>query len=341
MSFCWWLGSRWLAGRVPEPEPAGSGTLLAEALPAEAGLRLDVFLAERLGQARARVQRIVREGLVEVGGRVARRPSRPIQQGDRVTVGVEAKPAPAPVGAGRARLVYEDGMIAVVDKPAGMVVHPGPGHREGTLAQLAEGWGGSWSSLAGAERAGIVHRLDRGTSGLLVLARTDQAHRALARQLRTRTMGREYWAIAEGEFQEDRGRVEAAVGRDPRRPRRMAVSPGGRSASTEFTVLERWPHHTALRLRLLTGRTHQIRVHLAYIGRPLAGDGLYGSASRLGSARPALHAAMLHFQHPHDRRELTFVSRLPDDLEALRIEVGAVAGSRTAWPWPNPPVTEG
>ncbi|MGC1185441.1 MAG: pseudouridine synthase, partial [Candidatus Dormiibacterota bacterium] len=119
----------------------------------------------------------------------------------------------------------------------------------------------------------------------------------------------------------------------PQRPRRMAVGAAGRDATTEFTVLERWPQHTALQLRLRTGRTHQIRVHLAYIGRPLAGDALYGPGSMTGSARPALHAAMLHFSHPGDGRAMTFLSPLPEDLERLRIEVGAEPGSRAAWPW--------
>lgn len=267
---------------------------------------------------------------------VVRRPSQTVRAGDLI----ELQEEPAAVGETstpqEARLIYQDELVVVVDKPAGMVVHPGPGHRDGTLAQLVQTWGGEWSQEGGSERAGIVHRLDRGTSGLLVLARTEEAHRDLARQLRTRTMGREYWGLAQGAFQEDRGRIEAAIGRDPKRPRRMAVGAGGRDATTEFTVLERWPEHTALQLRLRTGRTHQIRVHLAYIGRPLAGDALYGPGSMVGSARPALHAAMLHFTHPGDGQAMTFQSPLPEDLERLRIEVGADPASRAAWPWQDP-----
>jgi 23S rRNA pseudouridine1911/1915/1917 synthase len=306
---------------------------LPAALQTEDGLRLDVFLAGRLGGTRAHLQRLVREGLVSVGGRPVQRPSQLIRLGDLVTVAQEAPPAALEQPPQEVRLVYQDELLVVVDKPAGMVIHPGPGHRQGTLAQLVQSWGGPWSTAGGEDRAGIVHRLDRGTSGLLVLARTEEAHRALARQLRTRSMGREYWALAEGEFREDRGRIEAAIGRDHKRPRRMAVGASGREAATEFNVLERWPNYTALQLRLLTGRTHQIRVHLAYIGKPLAGDGLYGTTSAKGSARPALHAAVLHFHHPADEREMAFVSPLPEDLEALRIEIGAPPGSRALWPW--------
>ncbi|MGH7643530.1 MAG: RluA family pseudouridine synthase [Candidatus Dormibacteria bacterium] len=306
---------------------------LAVATPAEVGVRLDIFLAGRLGRARAHVQQLVRQGLVAVNGQDVRHPAQGIRLGDLVEV--EEAPVPAAeVGPSPGvRRVYEDELLVVVDKPAGMVVHPGPGHQGGTLAQQIKSWGGPWSTAGGGDRPGIVHRLDRGTSGLLVLARSDQAHRALGQQLRSRTMGREYWALAQGEFREDRGRIEAAVSRDRRRPRRMMVGTGGREATTEFTVLERWPGHTALRLRLQSGRTHQIRVHLSYIGRPLAGDSLYGTGTGGSSARPALHAALLHFRHPADGREMTFVSPLPEDLEELRLRIGATPGSRAVWPW--------
>ncbi len=229
------------------------------------------------------------------------------------------------------RLVYQDELIAVVDKPAGLVVHPAPGHRGKTLADIVREWGGPWSEVAGRERPGIVHRLDRGTSGLMVLARTDTAHVELSQQLRARTMGREYWALVRGHFREARGRIDAAVGRDPAQPRRMAVTGGGREAATEFFVLERFADQTSIRLRLLSGRTHQIRVHLAYIGRPLVGDGLYGHGG--DRSRPALHAAMLHLRHPGSGREMVFCSRLPADLEKLRLSLGGSPEATTAYPW--------
>ncbi|MGC1406408.1 MAG: RluA family pseudouridine synthase [Candidatus Dormiibacterota bacterium] len=318
---------------MPEQSAPGAELQLPPAQPSEADLRLDLFLASHLGGGRAHAQRMVRSGLVSVGGLLVLRPSHPVRPGDVVSVGPEERPSVPEAPAGDLRVLYEDEFLAVVDKPAGMVVHPGPGHPEGTLAQLVQAWGGPWSLAGGGERAGIVHRLDRGTSGLLVLARTEEAHRHLARQLRTRTMGREYWALVEGGVREERGRIEAALGRDPTRPRRMGVGAAGRQAVTEFSVLERLPQHTALRLRLLTGRTHQIRVHLAYIGRPVVGDKLYGASGKEDAPRPALHAAMLHLLHPQDGREMAFVSPLPADLEALRLQVGATPGSRASWPW--------
>ncbi len=322
---------------VADPGPSESPPGPVLAFSAGAGPRLDVFLTEHLGVARGEAQRLVREGLVAVAGEVAWRPSRRLLEGQRVEVSARAPEVEQPPEALAPRLVYEDELFAVVDKPPGMVVHPGPGHRQGTLAQLVQAWGGSWSQAGGADRPGIVHRLDRGTSGLLALARTEHAHQALAQQLRERTMGREYWGLAEGEFQEDRGRIEAALSRDPRQPRRMAVGPGGRGAATEFTVLERWPGYTTLQLRLLTGRTHQIRVHLAYIGRPLVGDGVYGSPAARGSERPSLHAAMLHLRHPGDGREMEFVSPLPLDLERLRRRLGAPRATGAWWPWESVP----
>ncbi len=210
---------------------------------------------------------------------------------------------------------YRDEHLLVVDKPAGLVVHPARGHREGTLAQLLAGavadgeWGGD------AQRAGIVHRLDRDTSGLLVVARSEEVHRRLQRALAQRRIEREYLALVQGRPPARTGTIEAPIGRDPRVRTRMAV--GGnfpREARTHFTLERTLPGFSLLRLRLDTGRTHQIRVHLQAIGHPVAGDPEYGTAGLLGLQRQFLHAARLAFDHPLTRERVEVVSELPADL---------------------------
>ncbi len=301
------------------------------------GWRLDRVVAQGLPTSRAGAAALVRDGSVTVNGRPAGRPADPVRAGDRVgcPLPVEVPVPLPPAGTTPLRIVHEDAALAVIDKPAGLVVHPGAGHPSGTMVDWLRQHGGPWSQLGGPERAGIVHRLDRGTSGLLVVARTDSAHRQLQAQLADRTLGREYWALAEGGVLEQEGRVEAAIGRDPAHPRRMAVTGQGRDAVTEFSVLERLPRHTALRVRLRSGRTHQIRVHLAYIGRPVAADPLYGRRDPDLPDRPALHAAHLAFRHPVSGARCDFWSPLPPDLVALRLRRGAPAG--TASPWPPDP----
>jgi 23S rRNA pseudouridine1911/1915/1917 synthase len=210
------------------------------------------------------------------------------------------------------RVAYEDEHLLVVDKPAGLVVHPARGHREGTLAQLLAG------RAAGGEdpaRAGIVHRLDRDTSGLLVVARSDEAHRRLQALIRSRQLEREYLALVEGRPPARTGTIEAPIGRDPRVRTRMAV--GGdfpRQARTRFTLERSLEGFSLLRLRLDTGRTHQIRVHLRSIGHPVAGDPEYGTAGLLGLERQFLHATRLAFPHPITGEPVEVHSPLPDDL---------------------------
>jgi 23S rRNA pseudouridine1911/1915/1917 synthase len=214
-------------------------------------------------------------------------------------------------------VVYEDDALAVIDKPSGLVVHPAPGHPSGTLADGLKQRGTTWSLLGGAERAGIVHRLDRDTSGLLVVAKTEAAHRGLARQLSDRTLGRTYWALVHGGFREESGTIDAPIGRHPRDRRRMAIVEGGREAVTDFRVVERLNGATVLELSLRTGRTHQIRVHLASIGHPIIGDTIYGRPDST-LRRPALHAMRLRLVHPGDGTERTFDSELPAELVAAR-----------------------
>ena len=213
-------------------------------------------------------------------------------------------------------VIYEDDDLAVIDKPAGMVVHPAPGHYAGTLVHALLGRGGGWSAAGGAGRPGIVHRLDKGTSGLIVVARNDVAHRALAAQLSDRTLSRTYLAIARGQVKADAGELEGAIGRHPRERKRMAVVAGGRFARTRYTVLERKRTHTLLRCDLDTGRTHQIRVHLAALGHPVAGDVDYGGREPL-AARPMLHASRLRLRHPGTGAEMSFEAPTPPDFDAF------------------------
>ena len=281
--------------------------------------RLDLHVAASLGVTRSAARALVDAGHVSASGRRGR-PGQRVGPQDDVEV---VLPAASPAREDREgpsvelRVVLEDEWLAVVDKPAGLVVHPAAGHPHGTLADGLRQRGTTWSLLGGAERPGIVHRLDRNTSGLLVVAKTERAHRALAAQLADRTLGRTYWTLVRGAFVEDTAEVDAPIGRDPRHRQRMAVVDGGRPAQTDLRVLERHPATTALEVRLRTGRTHQIRVHLAHIGRPVVGDPLYGRRDDPFAPRPALHAARLRFVHPADGREVVVESPLPGDLVVL------------------------
>jgi 23S rRNA pseudouridine1911/1915/1917 synthase len=213
-------------------------------------------------------------------------------------------------------IVYEDADLAVIDKPAGMVVHPAPGHYSGTLVHALLGRGGSWSAIGGAARPGVVHRLDKGTSGLIVVARNDQAHRELSRQLSDRTLSRTYLAIARGAVAGEAGELEGPIGRHPVDRKRMAVVEGGRFARTRYEVVERKRTHTLLRCDLDTGRTHQIRVHLAALKHPVAGDVEYGGGEG-GLARPMLHAWRLRLRHPRTGEEMSFQAAPPADFQSF------------------------
>jgi 23S rRNA pseudouridine1911/1915/1917 synthase len=289
-------------------------------------LRLDLWLARERGCGRSAARALIEAGRVHVNGR----PGRPGQRVDADAV-VEVASADAPgqaapppeavdarlPAAGELRIAYEDEWLAVIDKPAGLVVHPAPGHLDGTLADLLRGRGTTWSTLGGEDRPGIVHRLDRFTSGLLVVARTEAAHRALAAQLAARTLGRTYWTLVWGGVTEATGEIDAPIGRDPRHRQRMAVVDTGRVAHTDFVVVERLPQATVLDVSLRSGRTHQIRVHLAWVGRPVVGDPLYGRRDDPWRGRPALHARRLRLIHPADGTERVVESPLPDDLTRL------------------------
>jgi 23S rRNA pseudouridine1911/1915/1917 synthase len=220
-------------------------------------------------------------------------------------------PPPEPVGsADPLELVFSDEWLAVIDKPAGLVVHPGAGHRGETLVDLLPG-------IAGGEpeRPGIVHRLDKDTSGLMVVARSERAHRELAAQVKRREVERIYLALVEGHPESRTGTIDAPVGRDHRAPERMTIGGrGAREARTHFTVVELLPGDALVEARLETGRTHQIRTHFAAIGHPVAGDPRYGHAGRHGLKRQFLHATRLRFAHPGTQEDMAFESPLPDDL---------------------------
>jgi 23S rRNA pseudouridine1911/1915/1917 synthase len=278
--------------------------------------RLDQYLAGLLaGQSRSQVQRLIAEGHVHHNDGPARAGSR-LRAGDRLSWEL---PAPIPTRlrpeAMDLRVLYEDDDLLVIDKPAGLVVHPGPGHPSGTLVHGLLGRGPGWSTIGGTERPGIVHRLDRDTSGLMVVARNDEAHRELARQLQRRIITRRYRAIVVGEVADPAARIEAPIGRDPKNRQRMAVVAGGREAVTEFRRLGLAGGHSLLEVTLGTGRTHQIRVHLAYIHYPVLGDPVYGRRSPI-IPRPALHAEALTLRHPRTGKAMTWQAPPPDDFES-------------------------
>jgi 23S rRNA pseudouridine1911/1915/1917 synthase len=277
--------------------------------------RLDQYLVGMLPQlSRSQVQRLIADGRVRHNDRPARAGSR-LRVGDRLSWEIPATvPSRLAAEPMDLRVLFEDDDLLVIDKPAGLVVHPGPGHATGTLVHGLLARAPSWSTIGGAERPGIVHRLDRDTSGLMVVARNDRAHRELTRQLQRREMRRRYRAIVVGEVADPAARIEASIGRDAKFRQRMAVVAGGREAITEFRRLALAPGHALLEVSLQTGRTHQIRVHLAYIRHPVLGDPVYGRRSPL-IARPALHAEALRLRHPGTGKAMTWEAPPPADFE--------------------------
>jgi 23S rRNA pseudouridine1911/1915/1917 synthase len=290
-----------------------------------AGLRLDRALAERLPElSRAQVQRLIASGDVRLDEKAAKSSHR-LKLGEQVSGAVppavpsdSVEPEPIPLS-----VVYEDDDMIVVDKPAGLVVHPGAGHRGGTLVNaLLHHCGDSLSGIGGVLRPGIVHRLDKGTSGLLMAAKNDIAHRSLAAQLKAHTVDREYRALVRGAPGADAGMIDAPIGRHPSDRKKFSTrARSGRRAVTHWQVERRLGPLTLLRVRLETGRTHQIRVHLASVGLPVAGDPVYGGGRAvtraLGLERQALHAARLGFEHPRSGERLAFESPLPADLRRV------------------------
>lgn len=310
------------------PDPRGD-ELRRIVVEREPGARLDAFLADRLPLSRTRAAALIDEGRVRVNDAPVRRSYRP-RSGDRIEVTIppppplEVRPEPIPLA-----VVYQDPDLLVVEKPAGMVVHPAPGHPGGTLVNALLYYTAQLSSVGAPHRPGIVHRLDRGSSGLLIVARTDEAHRRLAADLAHRRVRRGYLAAAWGRLPQERMTVDRPVGRDPRHRKRMAVVDGGKRAVTHLRVLESFPAAQLIAARLETGRTHQIRVHLRSLGHPLVGDPVYGSGWERGfggvggrwgeefarrCGRLFLHAAHLAFRHPRTGETLELTSPLPEPL---------------------------
>ncbi|HON43045.1 MAG TPA: RluA family pseudouridine synthase [Bacillota bacterium] len=303
---------------------------------ADAGLRLDVYLAkEQIAPSRSFVQRLIEDRAVRVNGRIEAKPSYRVRAGDAIEVSLrkpDAEPACVPPENIAIAVLYEDDDVLVIDKPRGMTVHPGAGRTTGTLVNALLGRQTSLSGIGGPLRPGIVHRLDRNTTGVMIVAKNDRAHLRLAADLAAHRVGRHYLALVRGNIVENEGVVDAPIGRHPVDRKRQAVVVSGRRAVTRFRVLARFGDYTLIEATLETGRTHQIRVHMQYIGRPVAGDPVYGGVrDELGLAAQALHSARVEFTHPATGEHMVFAAGMPGDMraavEALRArEQGRTAG---------------
>ncbi len=301
---------------------------LVELIVESGGERLDRYVAQRLPElSRAQVQRLLEEEAVTVHG-VVHKPSYKVQPGDVIQVRIpppvpmELTPEPIPLD-----IIYEDEDLVAVNKPPGQVVHPSPGHASGTLVHALLAHCDDLSGIGGTLRPGIVHRLDKDTSGIILAAKHDAAHQHLQAQFKARQVSKVYLALVEGEVTPLRGRIEAPVGRDPRVRKRMrvvSVSEGGREALTEYRVLERLQDVTLVEVHPVTGRTHQIRVHLSAVGHPVVGDKLYGRRRRRpGVERQVLHAWKLTFRLPSTDEPITLEAPLPKDIRRVLRELGS------------------
>ncbi|MFO7154225.1 MAG: RluA family pseudouridine synthase [Caldicoprobacter oshimai] len=296
-------------------------TLRFEVEQADDKKRIDVFLAEKISEySRSYIQKLIKDGLVLVNGEKVK-PNFKVKPGCIIDVTIpppqEISLQPEPM---ELDIVYEDDDIVVVNKPQGMVVHPAPGNYSGTLVNALLYSCDELSGIGGIIRPGIVHRLDKDTSGLLVVAKNDAAHRSLAQQLKDRTLKRVYWCIVEKNIKGDKGVINAPIGRHPINRKKMAVlnAPTAKPAVTHFKVLERFGEYTLVEARLETGRTHQIRVHMAYIGHPVVGDSVYGSRKQKFNLKgQVLHAKKLGLIHPSTGEYMEFEAPLPEYFENL------------------------
>lgn len=265
---------------------------------------------------RSQLKNLINDGHVTVNGQLVK-PKYKVQSGDKISLvkpepqSLELTPENIPLD-----IVYEDDDVIVVNKPQGMVVHPAPGHPDHTLVNALL-YHSPLSTINGTFRPGIVHRIDKDTSGLLMVAKNDLAHQSLAEQLRNKTNQREYLALVYGQIKEDEGTIDAPLGRNPQDRKKQAVVKGGRHAVTHFKVMKRYDNFTLIKCILETGRTHQIRVHMKYIGHPLVGDPLYGPRKVIGKNGQFLHAALLGFKHPRTGEEMVFEAPLPENFQKM------------------------
>ena len=281
----------------------------------EGGARLDVFLSDETELTRSHIKNLIDGGKVFVGGERAFKAGQRVSTGDEVTFEDETEPTDVLPEDIPLDVVYEDDSIAVINKQRHLVVHPGAGNRTGTLVNaLMFRYGDALSHAYGAVRAGIVHRLDKDTTGLLVVAKTDAAHAALSAQFAAHTVKKLYRAILDGDLVPDVGTVDKPIDRDKKNRLKMAVSPSGRRAVTKYSVLERFKSNCYVQFELCTGRTHQIRVHCAYLRHPISCDALYGGRTELGAAGQLLHSRYLSFVHPTSGREMRFEAEEPPDF---------------------------
>lgn len=309
---------------MSNPEHSTSTSQFLAIAAEEAGQRLDRYLVSALADiSRSRLQTLIADGFIQVNGRSSK-PGYVLRAGDEILVNLAATSAPAEHVKARPLpldIVYEDADLLVINKAAGMVVHPAPGHSEDTLVNALLAYDPRIQTTEVDQRPGIVHRLDRDTSGLMIVARHPRAQAALVGQMQRHEIVKRYQALVEGNVSLDQGSIDAPIGRDPRHRQQMAIlATGSREARTHFRVLERFARHTLLLLQLETGRTHQIRVHLKAIGHPVVGDLLYGSGNVIRGSRlqrQFLHSYQLQFTHPLRGQELQFEEPLPTDLQAV------------------------
>lgn len=311
----------------PTHDQVGRSSFMIHHLDVNAsGERIDKYIAAHISElSRAEVQRLIKDGFVTLNG-AAVKPSQRVEPGDRIEVQVPP-PEPAELIPERIPLdvVYEDTDVILINKPAGLVVHPAAGHASGTLVNAILAHVPDLAGIGGELRPGIVHRLDKDTSGLILIAKNDVALRNLQFQFKNRVVSKIYLALVEGKLTPERGRIDVPIGRDPRERKRMAVLPGrGRPAQTEYRVLEYLGEYSLVEIRPLTGRTHQIRVHLAAVGHPVVGDPVYGRRQRkLPLARQFLHAWRLSFNLPPTGERITFTAPLPEDLRRVLTLLGS------------------